>query len=188
MTMPIGERFDISRDLNLFFTRLPDRETVYPQRKVHQLEECLMTAFHEPKLVKPIEAAGEVIVKGQFYGIAYYIWDEWYTVNRVYDRDLGFKGYYCDIITPIQKSCTRLALTDLFLDLFVFPDGRWSVEDEDEFEQGVRDGLMDETIERHAREAVEDLVAMVKAGEFPPRCVREHPRDPVAVLRALRIG
>jgi len=50
-----------------------------------------------------------------------YLWDEWFTINRVYDREFQFKGYYCDVITPIQKSCTKLAVTDLFLDVFVFP-------------------------------------------------------------------
>lgn len=185
--MPIGERFDISRDLNFFFLRLPDNEVVYPQRKVHELDECLVTAFHEPKLVKPMTAGGRTIVKGQFFGIAYYIWDEWFNVIRVYDRDMEFKGYYCDIMTPIQKSCTRLAATDLFLDVFVFPDGSYSVEDEDEFERAAAQGLMDESIKRHARDAVERLVGMVKSGEFPPRCVREHPKDPMLTLRALRV-
>jgi len=184
--MPIGERFDITRDLNFFLTRLPDREVVYPQRKVHELEECLITAFHEPHLRKPIKAAGEVVARGSFYGMAYYIWDEWFNVIRVFDSDIEFKGYYCDIMTPIQKSCTKLAATDLFLDFFFFPDGRWSVEDEDEFATAAAKGLMDATIQRRARDTVEKLVAMAKAGEFPPPCVRGYPKDPVATLRALR--
>ena len=171
----------------MFFLRLPDRETIYPQRKVHELDECLITAFHEPRLAKPIRAAGKVVVKDQFFGIAYYLWDEWFTINRVYDREFQFKGYYCDVITPIQKSCTKLAVTDLFLDVFVFPDGSWSVEDEDEFEDAASHGLMDESIQRHAREAVDKLVGMVKSGDFPPQCVRQYPKDPLLTLRALRV-
>ena len=62
-------------------------------------------------------------------------------------------------------------MLDLFLDIFIFPDGRAFLLDEDELEMALDYGLVDrETFDfayRVAREIMEDI----GRGKFPPEIV-----------------
>lgn len=184
--MSVGHRFDITKDLTFEYTILPDEVVRWRQWKLYEDDRALVSAFYDPDLPRPLTAGDETILEGTFAGISYNFWDHWYNVISVYDRDLEFKGYYSDILTPIQKTWTLVTATDLFLDLFVFPDGRWKVVDEDEFERALTDGLMDEGIARNARAAIEDISALAKAGDWPPEIVKRVPADPVRTLRTIK--
>lgn len=177
---------DVTRDLTVEYTRLPDDVVRWKQWKLHEDNDALVTAFYDGDLPRPIVAGGRTVVEGSFYGITYFLWDRWYNVIRVYDEGLEFSGYYSDVMTPVQKTWTVVRATDLFLDLFVFPDGTYSVEDESEFERAVAKGTIDEGIQRKARETMDELVGMARAGTYPPECVRRFPTDPVSVLRQVR--
>jgi predicted RNA-binding protein associated with RNAse of E/G family len=184
--MTVGHRFDIAKDLTFEYTRLPDDVVRWRHWKLLEDAEVLVSAFYDPDLPRPLMAGDETIVEGCFSGISYNFWDQWYNVISVYDEDFEFKGYYSDILTPIQKTWTLVTTTDLFLDLFMFPDGRWMVVDEDEFEQALAKGLMDEGIARNARAAIEEISGMAKAGHWPPDVVKRVPSDPVSTLRTVK--
>jgi predicted RNA-binding protein associated with RNAse of E/G family len=184
--MDIGEDYDISRSLTLEYTRLPDRVYRWRQWKIHQDSEVMVSTFYDPNLGKPVVIDGKVIVEGIFAGITYNFWDKWYNVIRCYDRDFEFKGYYTDIITPVQKTWTLVESTDLFLDFFMYPDGTWTVEDEAEFEQAIADGLMDDGIVEHARDALEEVVGRAKSEDWPPECVKRIPSDPLRELKQVK--
>lgn len=64
-----------------------------------------------------------------------YYFDRWYNVFEVHDRDDGrIKCWYCNVTMPATWEGGEIAYVDLALDLFVYPDGRQLVLDEDEFE------------------------------------------------------
>lgn len=184
--MGVGHRFDIAKDLTFEYTILPDEVVRWRQWKLFEDERVLVSAFYDPELPRPLMAGDELIVERTFAGISYNFWDKWYNVISVFDEDLTFKGYYSDILTPIQKTWTLVTATDLFLDLFVFPDGRWKVVDEDEFERAVEQGMMDEGIANNARTALREVSAKAEAGEWPPDVVKRVPKDPVRTLRTVR--
>ncbi len=57
-----------------------------------------------------------------------------YTIYQVHDAgDDHIKGWYCDIVRPLVEWSQSVAFHDLALDLWVWPDGRMLVLDEDEF-------------------------------------------------------
>ena len=187
--MSIGEDYDISRVLTMEFLRLPDRPVRWRQWKVHQDGEVLVSSFFDPDLKSPVTVDGEVVVEGKLAGITYNFWDKWFNVIRLYDRHIEFKGFYTDIITPVQKTWTLVTATDLFLDFFMFPDGTWTVMDEDEFEEAIGDGLIDEGIVENARRALDKVVSRARAGDWPPSCVKKIPSDPEREVRqAVRLG
>lgn len=63
-----------------------------------------------------------------------YYTDHWYNIYEIHDReDDHLKGWYCNVSRPAELSDERVAYVDLALDLFVYPDGRQRVLDEDEF-------------------------------------------------------
>jgi len=60
--------------------------------------------------------------------------DRWYNIFEIYDRDDGqMKGWYCNVGRPAVLEGGTISYVDLALDLWVSPDGRQTVLDEEEF-------------------------------------------------------
>ena len=64
-----------------------------------------------------------------FYG------ERFYNLFEIYDRDdAQLKGWYCNVSRPAVITETAVSWVDLALDLWVWPDGRQVVMDQDEFD------------------------------------------------------
>ena len=60
--------------------------------------------------------------------------DRWFNIFRVRDRDSNaLKGWYCNITRPPIIGARQVAAEDLCLDVFVYPDGRALLLDEEDF-------------------------------------------------------
>lgn len=60
--------------------------------------------------------------------------DRWFNIFRVSDGETGIlKGWYCNITRPPYIGSDFVAAEDLCLDVFVYPDGRTLLLDEDDF-------------------------------------------------------
>ncbi len=92
---------------------------------------------------------------------------EHFTIMQVRGAQGELLGHYCDIATPLQKINGLYHLTDLILDLWVYPDNRVRELDWDEFERAARRGLLAPEIKAAACDTLEWLIAAVKAGNFP---------------------
>ena len=58
-----------------------------------------------------------------------------YNVFEIFDRDNGLlKGWYCNLTRPARFEANQVAWVDLALDLWIWPDGRRTVLDRDEFD------------------------------------------------------
>lgn len=83
-----------------------------------------------------------------------YLFEEWFNIYEIYDRDNGqLKAWYCNITRPVKVMDHRISYDDLALDLLVFPDSRQLALDEDEFI--ALELNADDT--RRARQALEKL-------------------------------
>ena len=61
--------------------------------------------------------------------------DRWYNVFEIHDVDDDhLKGWYCNFTRPAHLAESKVEADDLALDLWVFPDGRQLVLDQDEFD------------------------------------------------------
>ncbi len=61
---------------------------------------------------------------------------QWFNIFRVQDGEtLALKGWYCNITRPPIIAEASVTADDLELDVFVFPDGKTLLLDEDEFAQ-----------------------------------------------------
>jgi hypothetical protein len=75
-----------------------------------------------------------VLKQGDRFVETYYD-DRGYNLFAIFDRDTGeLKGWYCNLSRPAQFSGSQVAWVDLALDLWVWPDGRRKVLDQDEFD------------------------------------------------------
>ncbi|MEA3339329.1 MAG: DUF402 domain-containing protein [Chloroflexota bacterium] len=59
--------------------------------------------------------------------------DRWYNIFEIRTSDGRLKGWYCNITRPARITADEVSAQDLALDLWVAPDGRMRVLDEDEF-------------------------------------------------------
>jgi uncharacterized protein len=77
----------------------------------------------------------DIILKRGDRFIELFYSDRWYNVFEIHDRDdNSLKGWYCNVCQPVVfESDERISYIDLALDLWVTPDGKQTVLDEDEF-------------------------------------------------------
>lgn len=98
---------------------------------------------------------GTMLKRGDRFVETYYT-ARWYNIFEIYDRDdQGLKGHYCNISQPARFMDGRIEYVDLFLDLWVSPDGVQTVLDEDEFLAAD----LDDATRRLARRGLEELQA-----------------------------
>ena len=101
----------------------------------------------------------------------HYWTDRWFNVIRLETPGEGLYGYYCNIATPLQFDGETLHYVDLQIDVFVFADGdgglTYRVLDEDEFEEARQRYAYAEDLVSRCYAAVDELVRMVEAREFP---------------------
>ena len=126
---------------------------------------------------KPVEYLGEIVMDAGYRAVWFLFKDQPYDIGRVYRPDGTWMGYYADVLEPVRwkgsDPMTLEPIIDLFLDLWIAPDGRFEVLDEDEFEEaGVRGNITAHQID-HARRVLQDLVHATQRGSFPPAVVKE---------------
>ena len=96
--------------------------------------------------------------------VEWYFTDRWYNVFEIYDRTSGaLRGRYCNITRPGAIEDGVVAWDDLGLDVFIYPDGRILLLDEDDFR-----ALSLSNAERAAAEAgLADLLARAQTFGAP---------------------
>lgn len=109
----------------------------------------------------------------------------WFTLPGAH-HDIGrfhtpageLTGFYANILTPVEilppsGGADVWRTTDLFLDVFLTPEGRVHVLDEDELHGAVRRGWVDRPTARTARLEAARLARLARTGAWPPPIVRE---------------
>jgi predicted RNA-binding protein associated with RNAse of E/G family len=124
----------------------------------------------------PRQISGKVIADSGYLAIWFIFKNKWYDVGKFYDRDRKWIGYYCDIVKPVARLLGSRArtttLTDLFLDLWITPEGRYFALDEDELQNALERGRISSPLANQAQKQLATLIQMVEEHRFPPRAVR----------------
>lgn len=103
----------------------------------------------------------------------YYYADRWFNIFQVFGADGALKGWYCNICKPAAFRDHQIDFVDMVLDVFVYPDGRSLVLDEEEFREN-REKIYSPEDARLAQEAVGQLLEMALQ--------RVHPFNQVKVM------
>ncbi len=103
----------------------------------------------------------------------FYYSDRWFNIFQVFEADGVLKGWYCNVCKPARFSDAEISFVDMVLDVFVHPDGRTLVLDEEEFAQN-RTALYAPEDADHAQAAVAELLGMVQRREAPFDGIRDH--------------
>ena len=126
---------------------------------------------------KPVEYLGEIVMDAGYRAVWFLFKDQPYDIGRVYRPDGTWMGYYADVLEPVRwkgaDPTTLEPIIDLFLDLWIGPDGKFLVLDEDEFEEAVGRQILTRQQIDHARGVLHELIEKTEAGDFPPAAVKE---------------
>jgi len=107
---------------------------------------------------------GTILRKGDRFIEVYYT-ERLYNIYQIHDRDDDqIKGWYCNIGRPaVLEAEDRISYIDLALDLWVAPDGKQTVLDEQEFLSLP----LDEETRQKSRSALEELKKVFRDKSYP---------------------
>jgi protein associated with RNAse G/E len=97
----------------------------------------------------------------------YYWLDRWYNIFRFHEPEGTLRNYYCNVNMPPVFVGRSLDYVDLDIDVVVWPDGRYEVLDEAEFEGNARKFAYPDAVRRKAADAVGELIALIESDELP---------------------
>ncbi|MFN0070348.1 MAG: DUF402 domain-containing protein [Chloroflexota bacterium] len=111
---------------------------------------------------------GYVVLEPNDVFVEFYYYEEWFNIFQIFSAEGSLKGWYCNIGRPPRLLPGELHYVDLALDLFVYPDGRELVLDEDEFQALSQSAYTQADIDG-ARTGLAELQAWTSAGRLPTR-------------------
>ncbi|UCF20706.1 MAG: DUF402 domain-containing protein [Gemmatimonadota bacterium] len=173
------------RQVEIHYRRPPDRLDVFTQTLVVDQSDCKITLHENPPITGPLHVAGLTIFEPGAPIVWYVFPNAWHDVGRFHLRDGSLSGFYVNLITPVEIDGDIWRMYDLCLDLWIDPDGRYQVLDQDEFDEAVDRLWIDRATARRAREELDRVIAQVRAGAWPPPVVRQHD---LSRVRALLVG
>jgi len=166
----------IRGELTFDFIRAPDRRFSFRSLLLNVTDDIIVTA-HELSPSKPVEYLGDVVLDVGYWAVWFLFKGRPFDIGRVHRPDGTWTGYYADILEPVRwegsDPTTLQPIVDLFIDLWVAPDGRYVVLDEDEFEEAISLGRLKSGQIDHARGVLRELIQATGRGEFPPAMVKE---------------
>ncbi len=160
--------------VTLTYKRPPDRVNHFQQELLYLDNEVIVTS-QRVKPSSPIVQNGETVLADNFAAVWFVFTGLWYDVGKVYNLENEWTGYYCDVLKPVKRrvdangKLNLFEITDLFLDLWINPDGTYEIQDEDEFEEAVQNGAIDAELERKALEVLQALIAETESGRVERR-------------------
>ena len=158
------------RSYRFRYIRLPDRESVFVGTLLaHDERRLIMATALYPR--EPVRVHDEVVIDAGSWEVWFLFQGRSFDVARIYGPD-GFRGYYVDALQPVHWQDddpeTLEPLVDLFLDLWIRLDGRWSLLDQDELDAAQDNGVITRSAAVAARETLMAISVDVNKGLFPP--------------------
>ena len=102
------------------------------------------------------------------YGKSYTFFKKGWKISKFYNDNKELLYWYCDIIESKTENDEYL-LIDLLVDIKIYEDGEYEVLDLDELDEAVNLGLIDENKKEEALKKLNELLELIKRGEFPPK-------------------
>ena len=155
------------------YRRPPDRLEIHEQYLVHDTSDLKVT--FAPSVVRPgpLRIDGRTVLENGSPVVWFTFPGAWHDIGRFHTADGVFTGLYANILTPVELGPGHVwDTTDLFLDLWLDDDGV-RVLDENDFDDAIARGWIDEATVRRARTEIERLRSAAQSGVWPAAAVNE---------------
>ncbi len=161
--------------VHIHYRRPPDDERVFTQLQLLDRDDVKVTLAHDVSFDPPVLVHGRPVLESGSDAVWFTFPGRWHDIGRFHRADDTFSGLYANILTPptFEDEGSVWRTTDLFLDLWLSPEGELSVLDRDQLEEAVREGVVDPATAERAREEVRRLRTAHGRGTWPPLVVEE---------------
>jgi predicted RNA-binding protein associated with RNAse of E/G family len=170
-------------EIEIHYHRPPNRMDIFVQDLVVDQDDCKVTLHENTPLTSELYIADRLIYEPGSPIVWFVFPGEWYDVGRFHLSDGTHTGYYVNLIAPPDLDRSTWTMYDLYLDLWVDLEGNHRVLDQDEFDEAVDNGWIDEVAAARARETLSQLIMKVEAGGWPPAVVRDYDLERVRGMR-----
>jgi uncharacterized protein len=160
--------------VDIHYTRLPDRVTVFRQEFVARQGDCVVTLMERTPLSAPVRAGERVILEADAPVVWFTFDGAWHDIGRFHTVAGEFTGCYANILTPvIAANAFEWSTTDLCIDVFRHADGRVDILDDDELQHALDSGWIGAEVAARARQEAAELAGSAQRGEWPPAVVTD---------------
>ena len=160
--------------IHLIYRRIPNRILERYDELIADLGDVVVAKSKFEGMLTPLFVNGVKVIDNGYTMIYFAFIGEKYDVLKVYDREGNFKGLYVDILAYTKRKGNTLEMLDLFLDLFIFPNGEIFILDEEELEMALNYGLINKETFDFAYSKATEIMKKFKKGEFPPDIVWQY--------------
>ncbi len=160
------------------YLRPPDRREIFNQRLILDTPHVKITLAESVHFEPPISIEGRIVLETGSDAVWFTFPGRWHDIGRFHRADGEFTGIYANILTPpVIEADGAWQTTDLFLDIWVDPQGRLTVLDEDQLLEAEREGWVSDGDATRAREEVVWIEREFRAGRWPPQVVHHWTLD-----------
>ncbi|MCD6140586.1 MAG: DUF402 domain-containing protein [Thermococcus sp.] len=159
------------RKIHLIYKRVPDRILEREDELIADLGDIIVAKSKFEGMLTPLFVNGVKVIDNGYTMIYFAFIGEKYDILKVYDKEGNFKGLYIDILAYAKRERNKLEMFDLFLDIFIFPNGETFLLDEEELEMAFNYGLINKETFDFAYSKAMEIMKKFKKGEFPPDIV-----------------
>ncbi|MGH7465322.1 MAG: DUF402 domain-containing protein, partial [Longimicrobiales bacterium] len=134
-----------SSDVEIHYTRPPDRMTIFRQHLVHRTTDCIITLLNHARVGRTVTVRGEPVLEGGAPIVWFTFPGAWHDIGRFHSAAGEFTGYYANVLTPVRFITPwKWETTDLFVD--VWKDDRGAeLLDEAELDAALLQGVIPAT-------------------------------------------
>lgn len=158
--------------VDIHYHRPPERRDTFHQRLVERTPETVVTYLERTPMERALRVDGRVVLEDGAPVVWFTFPGAWHDIGRFHDRKGRFTGIYANILTPVEfLDDATWSTTDLFLDVFVTPAGVAHLLDAHELAEAEAEGWIDAELAASARREADRLLALARAGHWPPPVV-----------------
>jgi predicted RNA-binding protein associated with RNAse of E/G family len=155
----------------IHYRRLPDHLRIYDQRVVAERDEVVVTLSEPLELDAPMTVEDRILLEDGSLAVWFTFPGAWHDIGRFHTADGSFTGLYANVITPPVMDGPVWHTTDLFLDVWWPRGGSPKLLDEDELEEAMARGHIDDATASRARTEAARLLERAREGGWPPAVV-----------------
>jgi predicted RNA-binding protein associated with RNAse of E/G family len=162
------------RSVTINYFRPPERREVFIQKLLLDTPDVKITLAESVPFDPPIRIQERVALEAGSDAVWFTFPGLWHDIGRFFFNDTATTEIYTNILTPpIIRPDGVWETTDLFLDVWIDPDGGFVVLDGDQLQEAEGRGWVSKAQAQRAREEVEWIEKEYRAGRWPPEVVED---------------
>ena len=163
--------------VEIHYRRPPGRLQVFRQHLLRDADDVKVTLARDMTFEQTMRIEGDVVLEDGSDVVWFTFPGLWHDIGRFHRADGTFTGIYANVISPVEIEGSVWHTTDLYLDVWLGPDGSLLLLDEDEFEEAVGRELIDLPTATRVRQEADAILKAARDGTWPPAVVAEWTRE-----------